>query len=147
MEMTSKRLFNILMTLALLPCLLGKGNAKVLLGSESCRKLYQVISSTTLQNILQAELQGRRIVAPVTFSLPYCVGSCDKVTYSNYHQLLQDAHHGSNGKHGRGSICQAEGERSVVLIVAESRRDVPTFTYRMLKMPLEITKCVCYPRY
>ena len=88
MEMTSKRLFNILMTLALLPCLLGKGNAKVLLGSESCRKLYQVISSTTLQNILQAELQGRRIVAPVTFSLPYCVGSCDKVTYSNYHRIF-----------------------------------------------------------
>ena len=114
-------------------------------GSGSCRKLYQVVSRATLQAILHTELQGRRIVSPIFVSLPYCAGSCNKVTYSNYHQLIRDAHHGSNGNHGTESVCQAEGDGKLVLIVV--RNGTPTFTYQMLEMPLEITKCSCYPGY
>ena len=120
-------------------------------GSRSCRKLYQDVSRSTLTDILQNQLQGRKIVFPATVSLPYCIGSCNKVTYSNYHQLIRHAHHGHDGNRGFASVCQAKGERMILWIVAvyvpaaDNRR--ASYTYELLKIPLEITKCSCYPRY
>ena len=117
-------------------------------GSGSCRKLYQEVDKSTLEMILHRELRGRQIVFPATVKLPYCLGTCSKVTHANYHHLIQGAGHGS---HVATPVCQAEGEGKVTWIVAGpepvSSNGIPTYSYEVLKLPLEITKCSCYPRY
>ena len=120
-------------------------------GSGSCRKHYQQVSKTTLQMILHRELRGRAIVFPAIVKLPYCIGSCAKVTLSNYHQLVRDANHGNRDNSEAAAVCQAEGESMMTWIVAGpepvSDDGISRYGYEVLKLPLEITKCSCYPRY